>query len=373
MKQGKFIILRVILDVVFTFLLYKAYQSGEPGIINLKTVAPTIVVVFIVAIAAQTIGSQGLVRSVCDAAVCIAMYYGYLYAVKDQMDLLYAPFGFISILRGLVGVGAAIVMFDGFRKIIIYYLKAAQIYCLSQENEIGLIGSIFGSIGRFKYTLVVPLFNRLVRKTFKEVFAYVKDNTDGTPAGVGAKNETEQDLADEVVDAVAGTDAVDTLQGIPQLISAIKSTPLAKLSGQMVDIYMNYLDECVLAYCYRNPKESMAKSAVSAIGIAVCHSPKIITKIVVSSVLNIIARIIFWIVCIAIIYKTRDFRIATLLSDFIIVKGAQFILEDCILEPLLMGGVVKVFCTFEAVEGFNPIETLKGLAPSILKLDRLKA
>ena len=368
MRVLKFMVLHVAVDTAFVYLIVKIVLAWMSGNVIIAKLMPLTVLIVLIAIAFYNVQFQGLIRSIADVAVGFFMFILYQYSAETSYDILQSNVWFIVVVRGLIGLALGLGAFTIFRKIICAYLKAAQIYCLSQERNISILGSLAGAALRFKFTVSIPVFNKIIHSIFHDLFEALTGNksTSGTLQN-SAIEGTPEDQAESV-------EMSNPILNNP-IITRLQQTPVIRASKSLLKIYVSYLDECVMAYCYRYPDKGLFKGSLEAIQIALAKAVSIIGQIAILVFVNVILRILVIVAYVIVVIKFVHFQFVYLIVSLIMARCAIFILQDAICEPLLMTGILKKFCSYELTEEDKQTfsaEKLRELIPSFSKMDKFK-
>jgi hypothetical protein len=252
-------------------------------------------------------------------------------------------FWFVKVLLGVVGVGAMSFVIRWSKNSLAYVLKNASIYAQSTECN-SILGAIAGMTKQFKSTISVPVFNKLIRDAIKTIQEKTSSSSGGEEGEVS---------------------------GLPQFMQELTETKLFKSSKFIVEKAYDYVDECILGYCYSNVSEekSIMRCAVEAFAIFFTHSLQICGKVLAVISIQFLCRIAYWIIYVAIAIKTFKFTIMNVILCYVIGKSIEFILNDAIFEPALMHSVIEQFKKYEWKNDYEAkIDEISEHIPAIQKL-----
>lgn len=372
MRVAKFMMLHVLVDSAFVYAVTKAVIFWMNGNVIIGNLLPITVLIAFILIGLYNVRNQGLIRSIADVALGFFIFIWYKSSVNTSYDILQSDIWFIVILRGLIGLALGLGAFTLFRKFICSYLKAAQIYCISQKEDAGLFGSLLGVVFRFKFTVSIPVFNSVIHSIFHDIFSAISCDK--------AKRDSSQSTEESSGNPVALDENTETTADSGGLlnnpiIERLQKTPVIRASKSMLKTYISYLDECVLAYCYRNPDKGLFKGSIEAIQIALVHSVNLLGQIAIIVFINAVIK--FAIIACYVVYvvKVIRFQFILLIISLIIVRCIIFIVQDAICEPLIMTSILRKFCAYELTpentEEVNE-EKLRSIIPSFDKLNKFK-
>lgn len=346
MRYIKFILLRILLNIFFLVGLVYVYLRGSEGSILIRDLPMFLVIGVILFLGIKGIGKKPLLEVIGDVALTIIFYKWYVHATKNDYDILASDMWFINVIRGLLLLACFYLIVDLVRNYVNSFIKAAQIfYTANQKEDFTIVESFVGATIRFKFTLAIPLFNKIIRSCAKEIveeFQKSPNNDD---------SETE--------DGKASQNTLERLQG----------TKIGKVTKWMLKRYSDYVDECVLAYCYAHPEKSLFKSALEATGIFVINGFKIMQQMSVVIILQILVRIALAVIMILYVLKMPVITMTKLLWGFIIMKMLEFLIEDAILEPMMLQKILNVFVKQEST---NNVDDILNKFPILQKLKNLQ-
>ena len=344
MNQIKFNLVRILINLGFAYLICVAYLFGVQNSGLFQMIPATIFFLFVITICCLNVKTRGFINSLADGALCIFMYMLYVFVMRNEYDILSSDIWFIQLLRGGVTVTACIVFMHLVKSIVTPILKYAQIYSL--VNDKGIILSIVGCITQFKSTISIPIFNWVLRKSFKEIFELVKDSA-------GSTGDNEQTSV------------------IPKLLENLGGTRIGKVSSKLLKVYSEYPDECVLAYCYKNPEVPMFNATLQGVGIFLKNAPVLIGQIAAVMVMEAFVKVALLVILLCIIKTHGIFTITNCIFYFLLYYLIQFVLCNSIAEPILMSAVVKTYLGKAEKEEENLEEEVENIFPGADKLQRM--
>lgn len=353
MNQIKFNVIRIVVNLIFGYLICVGYLYGVQNSGLFQIIPATIFFVFVVAVSVYNVRSQGFINALASGSLCLLMYILYIQVMKSEYDILSSDIWFIQIIRGAVTVTACLIVMQTVKMVLMPVLKYAQIYSL--VNDTGVMVSIMGCITQFKSTASIPIFNWVVRKSFGEVFELVKQSCVSDVGTEDAENST-------------SSKGLSNLQG---LLSNLADTRVGKASSKLLKLYADYPDECVLAYCYKNPETPMFNASLQGIGIFLKNAPILIGQIAATIVIEGFFRVILAVILFSVIKTHGIFSITNCIFYFLFYYLLQFILCSSIAEPVLMSSVVNTFLKKAEKEEDNLEQEVEEIFPGAAKLQRM--
>lgn len=323
MKSYKFYLMHIVLDIILSAIVFILFYVGWSNAISIVAIPSIIIIVIICYIGYRTISTKGFLNSIAEVSVTILVYFGYLYAVRNGDDLLQKNYWFVQIFRGFVFASFAVLLITFIRKYVTAYLKYAQIYFVSNGQN----GSIMYCFGKamlcFKSSLCVPIFTSIIYKGFSTIFDL-------------CKSKSEESASDSGI--------------IRELYAKIKDSRVMRAGSYVSKMYIEFADECVLAYCYQHPENSLLKNALTAMTIFLKNCIEICSKIAVVTVFRILLSSAIWF-CGIILFCTKfTVTFHSTVCAFVLLKLIEFIISDAMLHPLMMNVVLEAFCNSEGAE-----------------------
>lgn len=322
MKYIKFILLHLLLDIFFVVSMVFIYLKGSEGSILIRDFPVMLVVVAIIFIGFKNIKNRPPAELIGEVALTIGIYLWYRKSTENSYDILASDMWFVNIIRGLILLAGFYILLDLIKNYLNAFIKSAQIfYTANLEQDFSTFECFIGATLRFKHTLAIPIFNKIIRNCAYEIVENIRD--------VSNENEENNKFGD--------------------LLDNLKGSKIVKASKWMLKKYTDYIDECVLVYCYVHPEKSMLRSAVEAISIFIRSGFKIIEQMAVVIILQVLLRIALSVTIIVALFNMAQLTLTKILVGFIIIKIVEFILQDALIEPLLMQKILNVFVNQEAV------------------------
>lgn len=349
----------------FGLWYFKSIYESNPSISSLPM---WIVISVIIGISILNFKWQDSLDVLGGAVLTIGMYFFYLEAVKNNYDILQSDLFFIKIIKALIFLSVFVILTKWLKKFFLYYFKAAQLYSVANPSA-GILTCFFKAGVLFKYTASIPVFNSIIRNSINDISELAKSKI--TQQSSSDNNEMVEETA---VDPSQET-TNDLNNTFTSVLHNVMDTPLFKLPKYVFKVFIDYIDECVLAYCYEYPKKGLIKGTGEAIFILFKNCYKLIPAILTTSILQILIRIAIFVIVLLYYFKCVPINIMTTISTFIIYKCISFVIEDSIIEPLLMRNIVKVFIAntkkldvteeevssvYSVIPSLNKIKTLNG-------------
>lgn len=360
MNQLKFVLLRMILNTAFVFLMCTFFLYGVNTNNFFQVIPATVLLTAGVAISVYNIKDKGILNSVADLAVCAFMYLCYIATMKDQYDILSSNLAFISVIRGLVTLAGALIIMRLCQIIIIPIIKYAEIYSIVYDT--GIIASFIGCISNFDSTITIPVFNVIIRKSFTELFLKIKDLGKDTPTVTTEEGE------DKAAEPPKDNPLKDKLGGI---LDSLKDSRVGKASMKFIKVYAEYPDECVLAYCYKYPDMPIYKAVLQGIGVFIKNSPLIIGQIAAMVIMNYILKIVIILITVSFILKHGVFTIINLFFYALLIYGIQFVITDVLTEFILMSSIIVTFLNKAVDETEDYTAEVATFMPNLKKIKKI--
>jgi len=288
-----------------------------------------------------------LLRAAVDIFFATALFFGFMCGVHYGAQLIGLHFWFVKLLLGVVGIGIMVSLTGWLKVSLLFFVKNGSIYAQCRDDCNSVMGAFKGVLGFFGETISIVAFNRILRECLGSVSEGILN-----PAGDSR------------------------LSG---LLGDLNQTKIAKVSVKVMQKAFDYVDECILGYCYQNASDGkeILQCAVEAFVLFIRHSPQIFGKVLTVISVEMVIKVFYWllfiVVCKDIFYFGFGDLPVSLMNAVVcycIGKILIFLLEDAVFEPLLMHGVINSFKGLE----WNPDcgETESGLAEAIPAFNRLR-
>ena len=215
---------------------------------------------------------------------------------------------------------------------ILLYLKHLQIasICVPDKNPNIVV------FGRIKTVSTIVILNGILRSVAGELMEAIKN---GTAANI-------------------------------PLISGLDNNMFIKSGKYVVKKCFDYMDECVLAYCYNNEDVALGKAAEKAIVIFLENTGKFLIKTTTVSLTTIFIKIIISIFEFLILIRIIPLSFINFIYIYLIIHVTGFIVADSLVEPLMLQSIIKEFCKCQ-LEDENNIGVFEGIATIATKLKSL--
>lgn len=178
----------------------------------------------------------------------------------------------------------------------------------------------------------------------------------GTVSVIVILNKILRGLAKEIIDAIKNG-ACSSIE----LFAEISHSTLANGGKYVISKCFDYLDECVLAYCYTHPDDSLGSAAENAVVIFLENSATLLIKTTTVCLTSAFIKIVIAIVETLLLLKTMPFTFINLITIYLIVHVSGFVIADSLIEPLMLDGVVKEFCNL-SIRDENNVGVLESVA-----------
>lgn len=284
-----------------------------------------------------------IIRLVANIIFCMLMFYGFLCGIHYGTELIGMYFLFVKVLLGILGVTAILFVTRGAEQSLLYLIKNASIY--SQCKDVGVVESFRGIFVEYKSTISVTVLNKLIRESLEylqELIEKQKNPGEGEQVGV--------------------------LEGV---LEELGNTELVKAGKFVLKRALDYVDECVLGYCYKNvsDEKSLTRCCLEGFTLFCVNCIPICKKMISVIMVQLLVKITYWVVFVMFCVKTFEFSVMNLILCYVIGKLLDFVLEDSLYEPALMLSIVKQFSEYEWKEDFeDKLNDLVGKIPAIGKI-----
>lgn len=253
----------------------------------------------------------GLLRVLVDVLCAVILFFGVLCTIHYGTQLAGLYFVSLRVLLGIAGTGLSIRCYSWLRRFASALIKSGSIYAQCNDDCDSVSGAFSGVISCLGSTVKVFAFNKLIREALSEIIENI--TADGSQ--------------------------------VPAFIASFRETKFGSLSEKIAVKAFDYIDECILGYCYRkqNKEKGVARCALEAFVLFVSNSAGIAGQVVTTVALEFICKAAFWVVFVLACLKTFKFSILNALMCFAFGKGISFVLDDAVFEPLLMHNIIAVF------------------------------
>ena len=348
MRYTKFILMHILIDVFFVVGLVYIYLQVVQGSILIRNLPITFFVVFIIFVAIKNVKNKPIPEILGEVFLTIAMFWWYVEATKNDYDILASHYWFINFVRGLLLLLCFYFIIEIIKRYLNSFIKAAQIfYSANKEQDYTIIGSFIGATLRFKSTISIPIFNKIIRSCLGEISDIL--------------NKYSHNKDDEATEN----------NSLEELFQNLKDSKLAKGGRWVITLYMDYVDECILVYCYQHPEKSLLRASIEAIGIFLKHGFEIIEKMSVIIIMQVLIKLLIGVFVIISIFTYKNITIKILLFGFIIIKLFEFIIQDAIIEPMMMQRILNTFLKYSNDE--IDLKSIIDRFPILNKIKRLQS
>lgn len=132
----------------------------------------------------------------------------------------------------------------------------------------------------------------------------------------------------------------------------------------------DYMDECVLAYCYLHPEKKIGEAAETAIVIFLEKTGSFLVKTITITLTTVAVKVVIAIFEFCFLVKVIPMTFMNLILVYLVVHVSGFVVNDSIVEPLLLNSFIKEFTELELDSGDN-FRVLEELATVTQKLKSL--
>lgn len=254
-----------------------------------------------------------LIRVLIDCLCAVLIFLGFVAGIHYGTAITGLYFWFMKVLLGLIGITAVLVVIRWLRGTVLFILKNCSIYAQCRDDCHTVIGAFHGIASHFTATISIPVFNKLIRDSLGEIKQVVLEKGEGS--------------------STAG------------VLETIMNSKVAKVSVNVVEKAFDYVDECILGYCYANvsAEKGIVRCSLEAFTLFVVNSVPIFGKVITVVTIETILRVGYWVAFIAWSIRTFQFSVMNLIMLYVLGKVLSFILTDAIFEPMLMYEIIASF------------------------------
>lgn len=198
--------------------------------------------------------------------------------------------------------------------IFFYLLKSVTLYAIVHPCDT-VIDSFKGVMKCYKSTALIPAANKIIRQALELL-----------------------------EDSVSNTNLNGTLHHVLQVLEDKK---LFRLGKSLLAAALDYLDECILAYCYKNNDLDMLQNSCKAIKLYMVHAPKMLLTTLSLVSVRFLINLFSFILFIIYIVQTQTYYVFSIIQIYIFYKCILFVFHDAFFEPLFLNKMVSTFIDFD--------------------------
>lgn len=246
------------------------------------------------------------------------MLYGFFFGMRVVTDFLHVPILAVILYAGILGVAVFSYLYGVLKNSVLFVFKNSIIYTYADPNCSSVFEACKGCLRNYKSMFSVPILNKLIRT-----------------------------IINQIASAVAEQSSDNILY---KYVDGLNDNFVFKCGKKMLAKTFDYFDECVLAYSYKHPENSLSESSLRAIVIFIKRLPALLAKATAISAFCLFSDILLWIIGYLIAFKLFGVSISVIVLTYILLCAIRFVLDDAILHQLLMGSLIKTFIEFEFSE-----------------------
>lgn len=280
-----------------------------------------------------------LIQVLLDCLCAVLIFLGFVAGIHYGTAITGLYFWFMKVLLGIIGITAVLAVLRWLRGTVLFVIKNCSIYAQCRDDCHTVMGAFHGIASHFKATISIPVFNKLIRDSLGEIKHFVLERSEGSSAA--------------------------------EVLSTIMDSKIATVSARVVEKAFDYVDECILGYCYANVSEEkgIVRCSLEAFTLFVVNSVPIFGKVVTVVTIETVLRVGYWVAFLAWAIKTFQFSVMNLIMLYVLGKVISFILTDAIFEPLLMHEIIASFKKRAWNDQYeSKINELIGAIPALGKL-----
>lgn len=293
------------------------------------------------------------IRCLIDAVSAFVLFKAYKFGQSLKFDAIPDIF-FMHFLTGIIMIMLFIVALSWINNFIISYTKHAMIYIAASKEKLTFKQVFTGIFHRGKTIFSVVILNYCIRKGLAEIAKKVQDSlmgsshTESTQSESSNENSTETEEASNTEETTDGEEVVTNHSSfdLSEFINKLKGVFSNSVFASFLPIIktaFDYVDECVLFYCYRFPEIPLRKAAFKAIAIFIEHPIDILKKVVSIVYAQKILKGAVTLVYFYLYLTSGHASFQTILTAFVFYYCIIFTIEDGILQPMLMLSILNTY------------------------------
>lgn len=281
----------------------------------------------------------GIIRVLVDCLCAGVLFFGFIAGIHYGTQITGLYFWFMKMLLGFVGLAAVLFVIRWLRSSILFLVKNCGIYAQCRDDCHTVMGALTGITTQFKSTISIPVFNKIVR----EALGTVKES---------------------VLNRSADNPVVGVLEDLA-------NTKIGKVSTAVAEKAFDYVDECILGYCYchASKEKGIVRCSLEAFTLFVVNSVPIFGKVITVITIEGVLLAFYWVFFVLWAFRTFHFSVMNVMLCYVLGKVISFILVDAIFEPMLMYNIIDSFKKRAWDSQYeSKIDELIGSIPALGKL-----
>ena len=251
-----------------------------------------------------------------DVVSILILLYFYKLWIKYGLDFMQIDVWFVRVTLGIIGMSVCTFFTRRIFQFILYLFKCCDIYFIVNKDSKGVTASSI--LSRFKKSVSVSVVTKVVNVVGNEIIDVVK-----------------------CTDAPSKLNQFVTKEDCPLLFS------LAKMGTIFFNKLLLFVDELIIAYCYKHADKDVKECILDGTCIFVQNVGKLSTKLLTISVLEITIRIIYYAIAVIAGIRFIDFNVDGIIFFIICVYSFSFVIEDALIEPMIIENLVGVFLEYD--------------------------
>lgn len=245
-----------------------------------------------------------------DIVIVLILWKWYKFTIGIGESITGMPYSFLDPLYGGVGVMFAFLVGSWIKPFTVWMIKSAMIYTIVHP-EASFVATIQGVMAHGASTVSVPIANKIVRSSINALFA--------------------------------STDNVFSLESHFPLLEKLKNSNFMKVTAWVYNSVAEFVDECVLAYCYASEAGEFGKNAVKGIACFVKVAPKMIATIISFSAVRGIVDFGVIVITIRIATSSLGLGWTDWLTVYVLAWCCVWIVNDSIVNNVLLSLIVTQY------------------------------
>lgn len=247
---------------------------------------------------------------VLDVVMILVCWWFYRMSIHWGKVLTQMPYKMFDMLYGTFGVLILITVFNWVKPFTVEVVKCFVIYSVVHP-ECSVGECVDGVLGNKLTSVSIPIANMVIRKSINAMFT--------------------------------ATDNVFELESHFPLLERIKNSKIAVAAASVYNATTSFVDECVMAYCYRKEDGGLGRNAVRGIACFVKVAYKMVPTIISSIVLRWIVDVGAVIVTFGYLTRTVGMGWTDALTIVVVARLVVFVVNDAIVDNMLLIAIIGIF------------------------------
>lgn len=173
---------------------------------------------------------------------------------------------------------------------------------------------------------------------------------------------------------MVGSELIDVLKNgtaseIP-LLNQLNDSVIVQKGMFIVKRCFDYVDECILAYCYVHSEESLGKAAEKAVVIFLENTGSFLIKTTTVYLTTFFIKFLVALLEFVILIRVFPLTFLNIIFIYLVIHVTGFVLADSIIEPLMLNKIIKEFCKLD-LHDENNVSIFENISSVAHKLKSL--